>query len=329
MRHGPAGFGLAFTLATALGVLAAQPATAQTYPARTVTVVVPFPAGGSVDGVARILVQKLNQISGWSFIVENRAGGAGGTVGANTVAKAAADGYTLLLTASVNAINPLLFKNLPYDFVRDFTPISLLAIGPLLVSTAPNVPAKNLRELFELVRKDPQKFPFGHTSPGSASHLAAELLKREARLDTLIIAYKGTAPALNDLMGGTIQLLADPMLSSLPLAQAGKIKALAITSLKRMAAAPEVPTVEESSGLKGFELVSWYGVWGPKGLPAEITARLNAEMAAIIKQPDVSQRLSTIGFEPVGSSAGDFTKYIASEMAKYEKIIKDAKISIN
>jgi tripartite-type tricarboxylate transporter receptor subunit TctC len=313
-------------LAAALGS-AAQPLAAQTYPARTITVVVPFPAGGSVDGVARILVQKLNQIPGWSAIVENRAGGAGGTVGANTVAKAAPDGYTLLLTASVNAINPFLFKNLPYDFVRDFTPITLLATGPLLVSTTPSIPVSNLKDFFDLVRKDPQKYTFGHTSIGAASHLAMELLKRDAGLDTLIVGYKGTAPALTDLMSGTIHLLADPMLSSLPLAQGGKTKALAITSLKRMAAAPDVPTVEES-GMKGFELVSWYGVWGPRALPADIVARLQTEMAKIIKQADVQKRLLTIGFEPVGSTADEFSQYIASEMAKYQKIIQDANIKV-
>ena len=307
--------------------LATHPLAAQTYPSRTVTVVVPFPAGGSVDGVARILVQKLNQVPGWSAIVENRAGGAGGTVGANTVAKAAPDGYTLMLTASVNAINPFLFKNLPYDFVRDFTPITLLAIGPLLVSTTPSVPANNLKDFFDLVRKDQQKYTFGNTSIGSASHLAVELLKREANVETLIISYKGTAPALTDLMSGQIHLLADPMLSSLPLAQGGKIKALAITSLKRMAAAPDVPTVEES-GMKGFELVSWYGVWGPKGLPRDITDKLHTEMANIVKQPDVQQRLLTIGFEPVGSTPNFFANYIATEMAKYEKIIKNANIKV-
>jgi tripartite-type tricarboxylate transporter receptor subunit TctC len=312
--------------ATMLGLLP-NAAVAQAFPSRTITVVVPFPAGGSVDGVARILVQKMNQIPGWSAIVENRAGGAGGTVGANTVAKAAPDGYTLMLTASVNAINPLLFKNLPYDFVNDFTPITLLATGPLLVSAPPNIPAGSLKEFFELVRKNPQKYTFGHTSPGSASHLAMELLKRDAKLDTLIIAYKGTAPALNDLMGGTIHLLADPMLSSLPLAKGGKTKALAITSLKRMAAAPDVPTVEEA-GMKGFELVSWYGVWGPRGLPADVVAKLQTEMAKIVKQPDVSQRLLTIGFEPVGSTAPEFAKYIKDEMTKYGAIIKSANIKL-
>jgi tripartite-type tricarboxylate transporter receptor subunit TctC len=318
-----------FSLVLTAAMLGLLPnvAAAQAFPTRTITVVVPFPAGGSVDGVARILVQKMNQIPGWSAIVENRAGGAGGTVGANTVAKAAPDGYTLMLTASVNAINPLLFKNLPYDFVNDFTPITLLATGPLLVSAPPNIPASSLKEFFELVRKNPQKYTFGHTSPGSASHLAMELLKRDAKLDTLIIAYKGTAPALNDLMGGTIHLLADPMLSSLPLAKGGKTKALAITSLKRMAAAPDVPTVEEA-GMKGFELVSWYGVWGPRGLPADIVAKLQTEMAKIVKQPDVSQRLLTIGFEPVGSTAPEFAKYIKDEMTKYGAIIKSANIKL-
>ncbi len=309
-------------------VLIPQSALAQAYPSRTITVVVPFPAGGSVDGVARILVQKLNQVPGWSAIVENRAGGAGGTVGANTVAKAASDGYTLMLTASVNAINPLLFKNLPYDFVNDFTPITLLAIGPLLVSAPPTIPVNNLKDFFSLVRKDPQKYTFGHTSPGSASHLAMELLKRDAKLETLIVGYKGTAPALNDLMGGTIHLLADPMLSSLPLAQGGKTKALAVTSLKRMAAAPDVPTVEES-GMKGFELVSWYGVWGPKALPPDVTNKLQSEMVKIIKQPDVTQRLLTIGFEPVGSTASEFSAYIKDEMAKYDRIINAANIKLD
>ena len=301
---------------------------AQGFPSRTVTVVVPFPAGGSVDGVARILVQKLNETPGYSFIVENRAGGAGGTIGANTVAKAAPDGYTLLLSASIHVINPFLFKSVPYDVVADFSPVSLLAVGPLIVSTTPSVPAKSLKEFFDLVRKEPNKYTFGTTGVGSASHLSVELLKRDAGLNTLVVAYKGTAPALTDLMSGQIQLLADPMLSSLPLAQAGKIKALGITSLKRMPSAPDIPTVAES-GMKDFEFVSWYGVWGPKGLPADVTAKLASEMAKVVKQPDVQKRLITIGFEPAGSSADEFVKYIKDEMAKYEKIIKESNIKVN
>src|SRR3954468_16007645 len=307
-----------------IGTVAA-PAMAQGYPSHNVTVIMPYPPGGSVDGVARILVQKLNEALGSHFIVENRAGGASGTVGANAVAKAAPDGYTLMVSASVHVINPFLYKNVPYDAVKDFTPVTLLADGPLIVSTAPDVPANNLKDFFDLVRKHPQKYTFGTTSIGSASHLAIELLKRDAGVDTLVVAYKGTGPALNDLMGGTIQLLADPMLSSLPLAQAGKIKALGLTSLKRAAAAPEIPTVEEA-GMKGFEFVSWYGLWGPKNLPADISAKLQSEIAKILARPDMKERLAVLGFDPIGSTSEQFAKYIDTEMAKYSKIIKDANL---
>ena len=320
-------FATTSALAIALVVPLAAAATAQNYPSRTVTVVVPFPAGGSVDGVARILVQKLNETMGQHFIVENRAGGASGIVGANAVAKAAPDGYSLLVSASVHVINPLLYKSVPYDVVRDFTPVTLLAEGPLIVSTTPSVPANNLKDFFALVRKDPQKYTFGATTIGSAGHLAIELLKRDAGLDTLVVAYKGTAPALTDLMSGQIQLLADPMLSSLPLAQGGKIKALGLTSLKRAAAAPDIPTVEES-GMKGFAFVSWYGLWGPKNLPADLSNTLQAEVAKVLALPDVKQRLNALGFEPIGSDGEQFATYIREEMAKYEKIINNAKIKV-
>jgi len=288
-------------------------------------VIVPFPPGGSVDGVARIIVDRLNQTLGSHFIVENRAGGASGNVGANVVAKADADGYTLLLTASLHVVNPFLYKGVRFDVVRDFTPVTLIAKGPLIVSTTPSVPANNLKDFFDLVRNDPQKYTFGTTSVGSASHLVVELLKREANVDTLVVAYKGTGPALTDLMSGQIQLLADPMLSSLPQVQGGRIKALAITSLKRQPAAPDIPTVEES-GLPGFEFVSWYGLWGPKDLPAAITAKLQSGVAAVLAEPEVKARLTTLGFEAIGSAPDEFAKYIESEMAKYGKIIHDANI---
>jgi tripartite-type tricarboxylate transporter receptor subunit TctC len=312
-------------LTFALFVLAPGTIWAQSYPTRTVAVIVPFPPGGSVDGVARIIVDRLNQSVGAHFIVENRAGGASGNVGASVVAKADPDGYTLLLTASVQVVNPFLYKNVPFDVVKDFTPITLIAAGPLIVSTTPSVPAKNLKDFFDLVRKDPQKYTFATTSVGSASHLVIELLKREAGLNTLVIAYKGTGPALTDLMSGQIQLLADPMLSSLPLAQSGSIKALAVTSLKRQATAPQIPTVDES-GFPGFEFVSWYGLWGPKDLPADITAKLQMNIATILAQPDVKQRLSALGFDAIGSTRDYFAKFIDTEMAKYGKIIHDANI---
>lgn len=289
------GLGVAAAVAvTVLGV--ATPMAAQNYPIRPVIIVVPYPAGGSVDGVARILAQKLGELLGGSFIVENRAGGAGGTVGANFVAKATPDGYTLLLTASIHVTTPFLFKNVPYDVVKDFTPITLVAAGPLIVSTAPNVPASNLKEFFDLVRRTPDKFTFATSSFGSAGHLAIELLKRQVGVNTLVIAYKGAGPMLNDIMAGQIQLIADPMLSSLPLAQAGKIKALAITSLKRAAAAPDIPTVEES-GLNKLEFVSWYGLWGPKDMPADLVAQIQSHVVKVLARPEVRQRLGVLGFE--------------------------------
>jgi tripartite-type tricarboxylate transporter receptor subunit TctC len=313
-------------LALAAAALAPVAASAQNYPSRTVSVIVPFPPGGSVDGVGRIIVDKLNQTPlGSHFIVENRAGGASGNVGANVVARADPDGYTLLETASLHVVTPFLYKDVPFDVVKDFTPITLIAKGPLIVSTTPSVPANNLKDFFDLVRKDPQKYTFGTTSVGSASHLVIELLKREAKVDTLVVAYKGTGPALTDLMSGQIQLVADPMLSSLPQAQSGRIKALAITSLKRQAAAPEIPTVEES-GLPGFEFVSWYGLWGPKNLPADVTAKLQSSIAEILAQPEVKAKLAALGFEAIGSTSDEFAKYIASEMARYSQIIHDANI---
>src|SRR5882672_1418762 len=303
----------------------ALPATAQPYPHRTVSVVVPYPAGGSVDVVARLVVQKLSESMGANFIVENRAGGAGGAVGANVVAKAAPDGYTLMLTASIHIITPFLNSKIPYDAVHDFAPVSLVAAGPLLVSTAPNVPAGSLKEFFDLVRKEPAKFTFATSSFGSAGHLAVELLKRDAGVDTLVIAYKGAGPMLNDIMGGQIQLIADPMASSLPLAASGKIKALAVTSLKRVAAAPDIPTIAES-GMNGFDFSSWYGLWGPKGLPADITAKLQTEVTKALAAPEVKERLAVLGFEAIGSTPEVFAKYIDDESAKYGQIIKDAKI---
>jgi tripartite-type tricarboxylate transporter receptor subunit TctC len=309
----------------ALGLLGLSPAVAQPYPSRTVSVIVPYPAGGSVDVVARLLVQKLNESMGQSFIVENRAGGAGGAVGANVVAKAPPDGYTLMLTASIHIITPFLNSKIPYDAVKDFAPVSLVASGPLIVSTAPNMPAKTLKELFDLVRAAPDKYTFATSSFGSAGHLAVELLKRDAGLETLVIPYKGAAPMLTDVMSGQVHLIADPMASSLPLAASGKIKPLAVTSMKRVAAAPDIPTIAES-GMTGFDFSSWYGLWGPKGLPADITAKLQAEVAKALAQPDFKERLATLGFEPIGSTAAEFAKYIDEESAKYGQIIKDAKI---
>jgi tripartite-type tricarboxylate transporter receptor subunit TctC len=305
--------------------IGSAPVAADIYPSRVVTIVVPYPAGGSVDGVARIIAQKLTEALGQAFIVENRAGGVGGIVGASYVARANPDGYTLMLTASIHVVTPFLRKTMPYDVVEDFTPITLVAAGPLLVSTTPNVPANTLGEFFDLVRKDPGKYTFATSSFGSAGHLAIELLKRDAGLNTLVVAYKGGGPALTDLMSGTVQLIADPMVSSLPLAKAGNIKALAVTSLKRIAIAPEIPTVAES-GMKALDFASWYGIWAPKGLPKDLVMKIQSEVSRIAQRPDVKEQFALLGFEPIGSTADYFAKYIREEMMKYEQIIKDANI---
>jgi tripartite-type tricarboxylate transporter receptor subunit TctC len=311
----------------ALAIGFAAPAVAEDYPSRTVTLVVPYPPGGSVDGVARILADKLSQAFNAPFIVENRAGGAAGTVGANAVAKAEPDGYTLLLTASIHVTTPFLFKNIPYDVVKDFTPISLVADGPLVVSTAPNVPANNLKDFFDLVRKDPDRYTFATSGFGSAGHLAIELLKRQAGVTTPVITYKGAGPMLNDLMAGQIQLIADPMLSSLPLAQNKSIKALAITSLERVPAAPDIPTVAES-GMDKLEFSSWYGLWGPKNMPADLVTKIEQQTAKVLADPQVKQRLNTLGFDARAMPPEEFAKFIDKEMAIYSKIISDANIKM-
>jgi tripartite-type tricarboxylate transporter receptor subunit TctC len=312
-------------LIAALTVLVPAAAAAETYPVRTVTIVVPYPAGGSVDGVARYLADELADRLKVSVVVENRAGGAGGIVGAATVARAAPDGATLMLTASIHVVTPFLFRHVPYDVVKDFTPISLVASGPLIVSTSKSTPASNLAEFFALVRKDPDKFTFATSSRGSAGHLTVELLKRQAGLDTLVVAYRGAGPALIDVIGGRVQLMADPFLSSLPHVQAGELKALAVTSLKRVALAPDIPTIAES-GMQGFEMQSWYGFWGPKGLSADLVAALESAVRASASSPKFKERLNLLGFEPIGTSAAAFKTYIDDEIAKNGKIVHDAGI---
>jgi tripartite-type tricarboxylate transporter receptor subunit TctC len=296
----------------------------QTYPSKVVRIVVPFPPGGTVDTVARVVGQSLSDKLGQQFIVENKAG-ANGTIGADSVAKAKPDGYTLLVHASTFVTNPLFLKNVPYDVARDFTPLSNLGSVPLLVTAHPSTPGSNLREFIDAMRAKPGKYAFGHSSLGSASHLAEEAIKREAKLDFLVVSYKGTGAVITDLLGGHINGFIDAMPSSYPLVQSGKVKPLAVTSSKRIPQLPNVPTVAES-GLAGFEMVSWYGVWGPAKLPKELSQQISAEMAKAIRSPLASQRLGEQGFQATGSSPEEFAAYIQSETGKYARIVKDANI---
>jgi tripartite-type tricarboxylate transporter receptor subunit TctC len=317
LRAALAAVTLSFTLA----------AGAQTYPQKPVRIVVPYPPGGTVDLVARHLAQQLGTQVGQQIVVENRAG-ANGTIGSDFVSKAAPDGYTLLVQASIFVINPLFLKNVPYDVQRDFAPISNIGSVPLLVTAHPSVPAANLREFVALVRANPDKYTFATTSFGSAGHLTEEVIRRDAGLSILIVPYKGAGPALTDIVGGQVSALADPLPSSYPHVKGGRLRALAVTSRERIAFMPDVPTMAES-GFPGFEMLSWYGLWGPPALPRDIVDRLAAEVVRAVKSPEMQEKLASQGFLPRGSTAPEFAAYIKDEIAKYAKIVKDANIKVD
>lgn len=302
------------------GFAAAQ----QAYPSRPVRVIVPYPPGGAVDAVARLTGLKLSEAFNQNFIIDNRTG-ANGIIGGELVAHAQPDGYTLLSTASIHVINSLVVAKVPYDAVKDFTPVSQVAAGPLLVVAYPSLPANGIRELIAYAKSNPGKLVCGISSRGAAGHLATEMLKFSAGLDFLIVPYKGSGPAYIDLIGGRVQFMMDPILASLPHVRGGRLKALAITSSKRMSMVPEVPTVAES-GVPDFDFYSWYGLWGPRGMPRDVVQRLAQEVNRMVKHPDVANRLTAQGFEPTGSSPQEFARYIADETAKYAKIVRQAGI---
>ena len=298
----------------------------QAYPTKVVRIVVPYPPGGTVDAVARTIAARLSESLGQQFIVDNRPG-ASGTIGSTAVAKSPADGYTLLVQASTFVASPLLMGNVPYDIEKDFTPVTNLGSVPLLVTAYPGTPAKNLKEFLVAIKADPKKYVFGTSAVGSASHLAEEAIKYEAKVDFTIVPYKGTAPALTDVMGGHISAMVDALPSTMPHVKSGKLKPLAVTTAKRVPALPDVPTVAES-GLDGFEMVSWYGLWAPASLPPDLVAKLQQEVAKALKSPQVAKALLEYGFNPSGSTPEEFKAYIKQESAKYAKLIKSANIRL-
>jgi tripartite-type tricarboxylate transporter receptor subunit TctC len=314
-------------IASMLLALALAGAAHAQYPAKPVRIVVPYPPGGTVDVVARNLAQQLTVQTGQQFIVDNRAG-ANGTIGSDFVSKAAPDGYTLLVQASIFVINPLFLKNVPYDVQRGFTAVANIGSVPLLVTAHPSVPASNLREFVALVRANPDRYTFATTGLGSAGHLTEEVIKRDAGLSILIVPYKGAGPALTDIVGGQVSALADPLPSSYPHVKGGRLKALAVTSRERIAFMPEVPTMAES-GFPGFEMLSWYGLWGPPGLPKDVVDRLAAETAKAVKSAEMREKLASQGFIPDGSGPAPFAAYVKDEIAKYAKIVKDANIKVD
>jgi tripartite-type tricarboxylate transporter receptor subunit TctC len=295
---------------------------AQDYPDRVIKIVNPFPPGGSVDVMARVLAQKLSDAFGKQVIVENRAG-AGGNTGAEAVAKSEPDGYTLLFTApGPLAVNQNLFsKGLPYDPQKDFAPIALFGTSPIVLMVNPQVPVKTVADLIDLAKKQPGKLTFASAGMGSTNHLSGELFKSMANIDIAHVPYRGAGPAMNDLVGGHVTMFFDLMPASLPQIQAGKVRALANAGATRPAALRDVPTVAEQ-GLPGFETSSWYGFVAPAKTPAPIVAKLTAEAEKIMKSPDVIAKIHELGAEPGNLTGKAFAEFMQRETAKWAAVIR-------
>ncbi len=293
------------------------------YPSHPVKIVVPFPAGGSNDIVARILAQKLTERDGQTFLVENR-GGAGGNIGSDAVAASEPDGYTLLLTAPPPlTINIALYKDLKYDPAKAFAPVALVASVPIVLAVHPSLGVKNVRELVAFAKAKPGVLNFGSSGNGSTNHLAGELLKSMTGIDIVHIPYKGAAPAMNDLIAGHIPMMFDNIPAVLPQVQGKFINAIAVAGAQRASALPDVPTVAES-GVPGFEASAWFGLVAPANTPAAVLAKLEGDVDAILKMPDVQKRFSELGAEPGTLSGEAFGKFLAEETAKWTRIIRES-----
>ena len=296
-------------------------ALAQAYPNKPVKVIIPFPPGGTLDFVGRALAQKMSESTGQAFVVENRPGG-NGFIGADAVAKAPADGYTLLFNASTFTTAPMTTKA-PFDVQKDFSPIVLVAQAPLAVSVNNDLPVKDVAGLIAYAKANPGKLNFAIGSTGSAGHLSTELLRRAGGMEVTIVPYKGTAPAMQDLVGGQIQGFIDPLLGAMNFHKTGKLRIIAITSRTRVPTLPEVPTVGET--VPGYEFYSWYGLWAPAGAPAEVVARLNAEANKALAG-DLRDRLVAQGLIVNGGSVADIVRFQRDDMARSQKIITDGNI---
>jgi tripartite-type tricarboxylate transporter receptor subunit TctC len=294
---------------------------AQDYPTKPVRMVVPFTPAGTTDILARIVSQKLSEAWGQQFVVENRPGAAG-NLGSDMVAKAAPDGYTLLMgTVSSHGINPTLYNKMPYDAVKDFQPVTLVALVPNMLVVHPSVEAKNVQELIALAKKNPGKLNVASSGSGTSIHLSAELFKTLTGVDMLHVPYKGSGPAVTDLVGGQVQLMFDNMPSSIEHVRAGKLRALGVTTAKRSPAMPDLPTIAEQ-GVAGYEATSWFGVMAPAGTPKPIVDKLSQQIAKDIKSSSGTKLLAEQGAEPVGNTPEEFAAFITAEIAKWAKVIQ-------
>ncbi|ARQ00049.1 Bug family tripartite tricarboxylate transporter substrate binding protein [Pseudorhodoplanes sinuspersici] len=309
------------SLALLGGALPAGHAFAQKdYPNRPIRLVVPFAAGGGVDVFARVLAEKLKETKGYTVVVENR-GGANGAVGGGAVKQADPDGYTLLFSAATHLMAQQVMKNAPYDPIADFTSIARVGEAPMLLVMSPKLPQKTIAEVVADAKKQPDKWTFATAALGAPGHLATVAFNRLAGLKLMIIPYRGTAPGLTDVAAGNVQLMIDPVLALLPMAQGGQVRGLAVTSAKRSALAPDIPTAAES-GLPGLEQATWYGVWGPKGMPADIVTTLNAAINESIKALAQEGRLAKLGIEPVTETPAQFLEFSKKDLARNTELLK-------
>jgi len=303
-------------------------ALAQAYPTKPVTIIVPWPPGGPSDIAARPMAKALTEDMKQTFIIDNR-GGAGGNIGSAMVAKAPPDGYTLLITSSAPiVINPSLYKSMPFDPPKDLAPITNLLRVPLILAVNPSVPAKNLQELIAYINSQKGKVQYASSGNGTPQHLTGELFKSVAKLDMIHVPYKGSAPAITDLVGGHVPIMFDSAIAILPQIKAGKVRPIAITSAKRSAILPDVPTFNEA-GLKGFESYAWYGFFAPAKTPKDIITKLNTEALKIMKQPEWQKILAETGSENVGESPEQFGEFMKAEAAKWAKVVKDSGATVD
>ena len=297
-------------------------ALAQAYPSRPVRIIVPYPPGGATDVMARIIAQKLNESWPQSAVVENKPG-ASGTVGSEIVVKSAADGYTLLLQGTQHAINLSLHKQLPYDTLRDFVPVAYVASAPFLLVVHPSVTANSVAELIAYIKAKPGGLNYGSSGVGGGAHLAGEIFKTSAGVQLTHIPYKGAAPAMADLLGGQVPMVFDPIPTAITQVRSGRIKALAITSAKRSALMPELPTVAES-GLPGFDVSAWFGLYAPVATPKDIVAKLNADVNRVLQLPEVKEKFAGLGAESMPMGTDQFALHLRAEIAKFAKAIRDS-----
>ena len=302
-------------------------AMAQAWPSKPVSLIVPFPPGGTTDVLARALADKLTLSLGQTVIVESKPG-AGATIGADYVAKAKPDGYTLLVGAVHHTIASSVYKKLPYDFQKDLAPITTIALVPNVLVVNANTPAKNVAELVALAKAKPGQYNYGSNGNGTAQHLIGTQFQNLTGTDLVHVPYKGSGPLATDLLGGQINMSFDTVTPVLQHIKSGKLRALAVTTAKRSSALPDVPTLEEA-GLKGFDIGTWFGVLAPVATPKDVLARLSAEMVKVIQSPDFRKRMEEIGAEPIGNSAEQMAQQIRGETEKFAKLVKEAKVTID